>query len=175
MPRPPEAVLELLQFVPILAFALPFMTAGAVDLSAAAPGFVRATVLAAAVMGLLHVLDHPQNPIHLATNAWLLGGAVAFTLPIGPVAGFYGDWGALGLFAVVGVWGLGQLGTGQGGFLLGRTATTRQLRVLTPAMIVLTAAAIAWAWVFRDNLRVGGGLPFIALNVVRRVVLKRVR
>lgn len=174
MRRPPEAALELLQFVPILTFALPFMTAGAVDLSTAGGGFIRAGAFAIGVMALLRWLKHPQNPIHLATNVWLIGGAAAFNLPLAAVATLYGDLGALGLFAVVAVWGGVQLATGQGGFLLGSTASTKQLRRLTPVMIGLTLLAVAGAWFFRENLRLGGGLPFITLNVARRVLLKRV-
>ncbi len=174
MRRPPEAVLELLQFVPILTFALPFMAAGAVDLGAAGGGFVRATLIALAVMGLLKWLDHPQNPIHVATNGWLLVGALAFAVPVSPLTELYAEWGALSLFGGVALWGGVQLGSGRGGFLLGSVATTRQLRVLTPVMIGLLGLAMVWAWIFQDNLRLGGGLPFITLNVVRRVLLKRV-
>ncbi len=174
MPRPPEVVLELVQFAPILAFAVPFMTAGAVDLSAAGSGFVRATVLAVVVAVALLAWKHPRNPIHAATDAWLVGGAVAFNLPLEAIAGLYSTWGALSLFAVVAVWGAVRLATGRGGFLLGSGATAVQLRKLTPVMIGLTVAAIAWAWWFLGDIRIGGGLPFIGLNVVRRVLLKRV-
>ncbi len=174
MKRPPEAVLELVQFVPILTFAVPFMTAGAVDLSAAGGGFLRATVLAVVVTVALHRWQHPRNPIHAATDAWLLVGAVAFSVPLEGVAGLYSTWGALSLFAVVALWGALQLATGRGGFLLGSAATPTQLRKLTPVMIALTLAAIGWAWWWLGDIRIGGGLPFIGLNVVRRVLLKRV-
>jgi hypothetical protein len=32
---------------------------------------------------------------------------------------------------------------------------------------------VGWAWLFRHNIRLGGGLPFIVLNVARRVIGRR--
>lgn len=174
MKRPPEVVLELSQFVPILSFAVPFMATGSVDLAQAGGAFALATGLSVLVMGALRLLGHPQNPIHIATNLWLAMGAFAFAVPVPAVVAFYSEWGALSLFATVLVYGFSLWGTGVGGgFLVGLGATEDQWKRLSPVLLGLTVVAIAWAWFFRDSLRLGGGLPFITLNIVRRALIKR--
>jgi hypothetical protein len=40
-------------------------------------------------------------------------------------------------------------------------------------LLGLTLVIVAWAWFFRHDIRVGGGLPFIVLNVARRVMGRR--
>ena len=43
---------------------------------------------------------------------------------------------------------------------------SRSLGVLGVSVMML-----CWAWVFRHDVRLGGGLPFIVLNVTRRVLV----
>jgi hypothetical protein len=40
-------------------------------------------------------------------------------------------------------------------------------------LLALAGVALAWSWVLRSNIRLDGGLPFIVLNVARRVIIAR--
>ena len=52
----------------------------------------------------------------------------------------------------------------------GDAQTVRRLSVVLLALAVL---ALVWAIAFKDNIRLGGGLPFIVLNVTRRMLIRR--
>jgi len=32
---------------------------------------------------------------------------------------------------------------------------------------------MAWSFAFIENIRIGGALPFIALNIIRRMIIRR--
>jgi hypothetical protein len=40
-------------------------------------------------------------------------------------------------------------------------------------LLALAGCATVWSWAFRHDIRIGGGLPFIVLNVARRVIILR--
>jgi len=167
MSRARNVALEAVQFVPLLSFAAPFVLAGEVDLSAAGGSFVIGAMLAVAVSGALHWRGVAQNPILLGVNAWLLVGAVAFAA-VQPLADWIAEVQAASMF--VGILGVGvaMAALAPGGFM----GDPRAPRRLSWVLVVLAAACLGWSFVYPD-IRVGGALPFIALNVIRRVMLRR--
>ena len=92
---------ELVQLVPIISLALPFIVAGKVDISRAGSGFLLGALL---------------------------------TIPISAVI---------------------------------------VLRKHLLKLLGLTVVILCWAWMFRHDIRLGGGLPFIVLNLGRRVLGRR--
>lgn len=164
---------EVVQFAPILTLASSFIVAGDVDLERAGTLFLVAAAEAIAITCGLIALRRPLNPVLLGTNLWLLLGAVAFGIPVDPLAGVLGRIRAAGLFAcALAVGGL-LTALSPGGYLgvqlLDRGAVLRGSGIV----LALTAVALAWSWVFVDDIRLGGGLPFIALNVARRLIARR--
>jgi hypothetical protein len=167
------AWVELVQLIPVISFALPFVLAGSVDLSRARPGFVVGAVLSVAVYGLVRATKHLVNPILLGTGVWLCVGAVAFGLPFEPVmARLIAVQGFALFFAVFGV---GVLATAFSphGYIGGRSDNPRAIQRASLALLGVTAVILVWSWVFRSDVRIGGGLPFIVLNITRRVLLRR--
>ena len=61
------------------------------------------------------------------------------------------------------------------GYIGYRHDDARWVRRASAALLALTALAGAWAFWFRTDVRVGGGLPFIVVNVVRRIMIRRAR
>lgn len=164
---------EGVQFAPILTLASSFIVAGDVDLERAGTLFAVAAGEAIVITGGLAALRQTLNPVLLGTNLWLLLGAAAFGIPVEPLAGLLGQIRAGGLFACALV--LGGLLTAfsprgyLGAQLPDHSATLRGSLVV----LGLTAVALAWSWLFVDDIRLGGGLPFIALNVARRLLVRR--
>jgi len=71
----------LLQLVPIISLALPFIVEGRVDLGRAGSGFLIGALLTIPVSAAVVLRKHLLNPILLGTGIWLWLGAVAFKLP----------------------------------------------------------------------------------------------
>ena len=46
----------------------------------------------------------------------------------------------------------------------------KQTRTLSVVLLLLTAAAAAWAISRPDDIRLGAAIPFIGINVLRRVM-----
>ena len=163
-----KVLVEAVQFLPVITLASSFLVHGEVDLGRAGPLFIVAALGAALITAILAARREPLNPILLGTGAWLVAGAVAFGVPIAPLARIIGRLRAAGLFACTAVVGASPPG------YLGMSHPDRGLvRRWSLALLGLTLAATLWAWVFVDNIRLGGGLPFILLNVARRVLLRR--
>lgn len=164
---------EAIQLVPILTLAFPFIVAGEVDLSSTASGFVVATALA--VLCSIQVVRHGHhlNPILVGTDVWLALGAVAFGLDLGPLRGWLEQTQAFGLFAAV--FGVGCFATLRlpGGFVAAPMADQAWVRRMSLRLVALAGVCVVWAWIFRHDIRLGGGLPFILLNVARRIMLRR--
>jgi hypothetical protein len=160
-------VAELVQFVPILVLAIPFIVSGEVDVAAAGPRFLPLAVLAAVITGGVAAARLPVNPILGGSALWLAGGALGFGLGVAPIAALYGGWQAAPLFGCIALVGLG----------LGVAAPARVLGVGERhhawAMVALMVGAFAWSVTMAPNVRLGGGLPFIVLNVVRRLARRR--
>jgi hypothetical protein len=164
---------ELVQLVPIVSFALPFVTKGEVDIGRAATGFVVGALLAVAISVLVARLGHVLNPILVGTGLWLCLGAVAFNVPVTALASSLERTQAFGLF--VAAFGVGIVATlwSAPGYIGCRHGDARWIRHASVALLAVTALAAAWAFWFRADVRLGGGLPFIVLNVTRRIMIRR--
>ena len=102
-PRNP-AWAELLQLVPIVSLALPFIVEGRADLGRAGAGFLLGALLTIPVSAAVVLRKHLLNPILLGTALWLWLGALAFKLPIPLLVAWFGQTQAFGLFvAALGV------------------------------------------------------------------------
>ena len=168
-----KVLVEAVQFLPVITLASSFLVHGEVELGRAGPLFIVAALGAALITAILAARRAPLNPILLGTGAWLVAGAVAFGVPIAPLARIIGRLRAAGLFACTAVVGALLTAASPTGYL-GMSHPDRGLvRRWSLALLGLTLAATLWAWVFVDNIRLGGGLPFILLNVARRVLLRR--
>ncbi len=69
---------ELIQLVPIVSFALPFIVKGEVDLSRAQQTFLLAAVLTIPATFLVTRRGLALNPILVGTSFWLWVAAIAF-------------------------------------------------------------------------------------------------
>jgi hypothetical protein len=155
--------LEILQFVPVVTFAFRFLVAGEVDLASARGQFVLAAALAALIVPVVLAARAPVNPILLGADLWLAVGALAFALPLPPIASAVADLAGCGLFLAILATGIGATVLG-GRRYVGVEADPRW----SWALVGLTALLVAFTWFARADIRLGGGLPFIVLNVVRR-------
>ncbi len=164
---------EVVQFAPILTLASSFIVAGDVDLARAATLFVVAAGEAVVITAGLLALRRPLNPVLLGTNLWLVLGALAFGLPLEGPARLLGEIRAVGLFGCALVVGVVLTAAARGGYLGAELPERGAVLRGSALVLVLTAAALVWSWIFVDDIRVGGGLPFIVLNVSRRVIARR--
>lgn len=164
---------EILQLVPVVTLACSFLASGEVDLARAGPLFIAAALLAVPITAGVAALGHALNPILLGAALWLGLGAVAFGAPVPAVADWLGETRAFGLF--VGALAVGALTTlaSPQGYIGARHPDTAWVRRASLGLLLLTLGAVCWSWAFRGNLRLGGGLPFIVINVARRVMIAR--
>ena len=174
VPNPKQPVwAELVQLVPIVSFALPFVLKGEVDIGRAAGGFAVGALLAIVVSVLVVRLGHVLNPILVGTGLWLCLGASAFNVPVEPLAALLAKTQALGLFVAAFIVGVVTMLFSRSGYIGCRHDDAGWVRRASAALLVLTALAAAWAFWFRSDVRLGGGLPFIVLNVARRLTIRR--
>lgn len=164
---------ELVQLVPIVSLALPFIVAGKVDLAQAGVGLVIGAMLTLPVTGLVVLNRAVLNPILVGTALWLWAGAVAFSLPVPPLRRALIAAQGFGLFVGVISVAVSALAFSPEGFIGCRSADARFVRLASLALFALALVALAWSWVFRADIRLGGGLPFIVLNVARRAIIRR--
>jgi hypothetical protein len=163
---------ELVQLVPVVSFALPFVLQGSVDLSRAASGFLIGAGLAVGVSLLVVARRHLLNPILVGTGLWLVGGALAFNLPLAPLAAWFVVAEGRGLFMMALAVGVPATLLSPHGYIGARSPDASWLRRSSLVLLSATLVALAWAFWFRGNIRLGGGLPFIALNVTRRLLVR---
>ncbi len=174
MTRAKKIAAEIVQFIPIITLASSFIVKGGVDLNQAAALFVVSGVAAVVIAVVLAANKVLLNPILLATDVWLLFGAVAFGIPIQGLAAFLSQTNAVSLFATT--FGLGAVltfATPKTGFIGMANDDAGTVRRLSLILLGLSAVACVWAVVFKNNIRLGGGLPFIVLNVTRRMLIRR--
>jgi hypothetical protein len=164
---------ELVQLVPIVSFALPFVLKGEVDIGRAATGFAIGALLAVAISALVVRLGHVLNPILVGTGVWLCLGAVAFNVPVPALSAWLVETQAFGLFVAAFAVGVVAMNVSRAGTIGCRHDDARWVRRASFVLLALTALAAAWAFWFRADVRLGGGLPFIVVNVVRRVMIRR--
>ena len=172
MSQPPSWA-ELLQLVPVISLALPIILSGDVDLPSMSLAFTVATGLAMLITGGLAHRGVTLNPVLLGTALWLGLGAVGFGLPVAALASWLAETQAFGLFACA--LGVGLIATlrGGAGYIGAAHEDPSWVRSRSLALLGVTALAVGWAWVFRHDVRLGGGLPFIVVNVTRRVLIAR--
>lgn len=170
MSRTKTITAEVIQFAPILTLASTFVVSGEVDLGRAATLFVVAAAEAVVVTGVVLGLRARLNPVLLGTNLWLILGALGFGVPVEPLAELLGRLQATGLFACALAAGAVLTAASPAGYLGVDLPSRRTVLVGSLVLLGLTAAAVAWSSVFVDDVRLGGGLPFILLNVSRRVL-----
>jgi hypothetical protein len=164
---------ELIQLIPIISLALPFMLAGKVDLARAGVGFLLGAFLTLPISAAVVVRRHLLNPILVGTGLWLWLGLVAFYLPFPALRGWLVGTQAFGLFVGALLVGLGAMALSPWGYIAYRSDDPRWNRKASLALLALTLLVVGWAWLFRHDIRMGGGLPFIVLNVTRRVIGRR--
>lgn len=164
---------ELIQLVPVITLAISFVTSGSVDLSRVGPLFLVAAALTLPVHALVWWRGQRANPILVGTAIWLWLGALAFGVGVGPLAAVMGEAQATGLFACALAVGAVATFASPAGYVGQTHADPAWVRSRSLGLLALTAAIVVWAWVMRDNVRLGGGLPFIVLNVTRRVSIAR--
>ena len=166
---------ELIQLVPVVSLAFPIVMSGNVDLSSMGTAFVVATALAVVVHGLIWFRGLTLNPILVGTALWLAAGALAFGVPIAPLANLIAHTQALGIFAAALCVGVVTTAASPAGYIGMRSVDTLWVRQASLGLLALTALIVAWAAVFQHDVRLGGGLPFIVLNVARRAAIARHR
>ncbi|MBN2197326.1 MAG: hypothetical protein JW751_31275 [Polyangiaceae bacterium] len=164
---------ELVQLVPVVSLALPFVIEGKVDLERAGRGFLTGALLSiVTTMAVLH-RRHLVNPILLGTNMWLWLGAVAFAGEFEPLKRWLSETQGCGLFVIVLVVGAATTLWFPHGFVGCRSSSLDWIRGASYGLMALTLAVVGFSWAFRQDIRIGGGLPFILLNVTRRVICVR--
>ena len=169
-----KVLTEILQFVPIITLASNFIVKGNVDLSQAGVLFAISGAMAVAVTVWLAVIRETLNPILLGSNIWLVSGAVAFGIPVAPLATLLSNTNAVLLFATVLLVGIVQtLAKTKSGFIGMSDGSPQTIRKLSFILLGVAAVALVWTIIFKDNIRIGGGLPFIVLNVTRRILTRR--
>ena len=164
---------ELIQLVPVISLALPFIVRGDVELARAASGFLIGAVLFVIVSWLVLRGQGVLNPILIGTGVWLVLGALAFNVPIDSLASVLTVTQGFTLFVVIGVVGLIATLASKAGFIGRPSNDAVWVRRASLVLLALAVAAAAWAFRFRSDIRLGGGLPFIVLNVARRVIIRR--
>ncbi len=169
----PRPWAELLQLLPVISLALPFILQGAVDLERAKWGFVVAALLTIPVTAIVLVRQQVLNPILLGTALWLWLGALAFNVPVSALAAWLSQTQALGLFLGALLVGVVTTFTSPAGYIGCPSDDADWVRRSSFVLLGVTVALVLWAWFFRNDIRLGGGLPFIVLNVTRRVMCQR--
>jgi hypothetical protein len=164
---------ELVQLVPVISLALPFIVKGQVDISQAGRGLLVAALLTVPVTALVLYKQHLLNPILTGTGLWLWLGALAFNVPVPSLAAWLGETQAFGLFLGALLVGLVVTFTSPYGYVACRSGDAGWIRRTSFGLLGLTLVGVVLSYVFRSDVRLGGGLPFIVLNVVRRVLTRR--
>jgi hypothetical protein len=171
--RPHPLWAELVQLVPIVSLALPLIIAGQIDFARASRSLVVAALLTIPVSVLVVARKAVLNPILVGTALWLWVAAVAFELGWSGLVGALSEAQGAGLFAgIVLVGALATLFSPQG-FVGSPHPDHAWVTRSSFLLLALAVAATAWSWAFRHNVRLGGGLPFLALNIARRRLVLR--
>jgi hypothetical protein len=172
-PRRNPAWSEILQLVPIISLALPFIIEGKADVGRAGMGFLIGALLTLPISAAVVLRKHLLNPILVGTGLWLWLGFVAFYVPVPTLATWLVHTQAFGLFVAALLVGLATMALSPWGYIACRSSDPRWNRRNSLRLLGLTVVIVGWAWIFRHDIRVGGGLPFIVLNVARRIVTLR--
>ena len=172
-PRRNPAWAELVQLLPIITLALPFIIAGKVDLARADTGFLMGGLLTIPVTAAVVLRRYLLNPILVGTAAWLWLGLLACYAPLPTVRTWLVSTQAFGLFLAAFLAGSVAMLWSPWGYIAYPSSDRRWNRTASVVLLGMTVAAVVWSWFFRHDVRVGGGLPFIVLNVARRILGRR--
>jgi len=164
---------ELIQLIPIISFALPFIIRGGVDLERANQGFLIAALLTLPVWAAVLRYRYLLNPILIGTGVWLWLGAIAFNAHVELLRTLLMQTQGFGLFLSIFAVGVVTTVRAPSGYIGCRHPDARWVKRASLGLLALSGVAVLWAYCLRANIRLGGGLPFIVLNVVRRVVIVR--
>ena len=164
---------ELVQLVPIISLAFPFIVAGKVDLGRAGLGFLIGALLTIPITAAVVQRRQLLNPILLGAGLWLWFGAIAFMVPVAPLTEWLVQTQAFGLFVAALLTGLAATLFSPHGFVACQSSDPRWIKKASLGLLVLALVILCWAWIFRHDIRLGGGLPFIVLNLGRRVLGRR--
>ncbi len=171
MKNPPWA--EVLQLVPTISLALPFLMEGKVDVAAAPGSFAIGAALGLLVATFISWRGYLQNPIALGSAAWMLLGAIAFYVPLPAVVQRLQATQAFGLFLAALLAGILLQLVSQGGALSCSRDDAAWTRLPNLFFLGVLLLCTVWAWIYRGDIRLGGGLPFIVANVARRALCAR--
>jgi hypothetical protein len=167
--------LEAIQFIPVITLASSFIVTGGVDLSRAATLFVISGICAFVITAALTIKKVQLNPVLLGTNIWLCVGALAFGVPVPALASVLAKAQAAGLFAcVLGVF-VPLMIFSPAGFIGMPHPNPKTVRKLSLLLFAAAVVVFVWSIIMLDDIRLGGGLPFILLNVTRRMMMHRHR
>ncbi|MBN1757549.1 MAG: hypothetical protein JW863_04490 [Chitinispirillaceae bacterium] len=166
---------EVVQFIPVITLASSFIVTGGVDLSRAATLFVLSGIGAFVITAALIIGKVPLNPVLLGTKIWLCAGALSFGVPVTALAGVLAKAQAAGLFACVLGVSVPLTIFSPTGFIGMSYPEPKTVRKLSLLLMVAAAIVFVWSIIMVDNIRLGGGLPFILLNVTRRMIMRRHR
>lgn len=164
---------ELVQLVPVICLAFPFIVAGKVDLARAGSGFLLGALLTVPISAAVVLRKHLLNPILVGTGLWLWLGVVAFYAPAPSLVAWLVSTQAFGLFVAALLSGVVAMIASPWGYIACRSSDPRWNRRASLILTAVTVLIVSWAWLFRHDIRLGGGLPFIVLNVARRVIGRR--
>lgn len=164
---------ELIQLAPVLSLALPFIIRGEVDLGRASQGFLVGALLTLPVSAFVVYRNYALNPILIGTGLWLFIGAYAFNTQSEALAAWLIQAQAFGLFVSILAVGVATTFLSPQGFIGCAHDDTEWLRRASLLLLAFSALAAIGAYFLRGNVRLGGGLPFVVLNVLRRVVINR--
>jgi len=160
---------EVLQLVPVIVLAFPVVTTGQVDLTSMGQAFPLAAALVLPVTVAVRWRGAVLNPILLGTALWLILGAVGFGLEVPVLRDLWTRWQGFALFLSVLPTLLVAMATPWGA--IGALGPKPWVRGRSAVLVGCACIAVAWSWGFQHDVRLGGGLPFIALNIVRRVLI----
>jgi len=169
-PRNP-AWAELIQLAPVLSLAMPFIIQGEVDLGRASQGFLVGALLTLPISAFILYRNYALNPILIGTGLWLFIGAYAFNTQREALAAWLIQAQAFGLFVSILAVGVATTFVSPQGFIGCVHQDREWLRRASLLLLAFSALAAIEAYWLRGNIRLGGGLPFVVLNVLRRVVI----
>jgi hypothetical protein len=172
-PSKSPAWAELIQLIPIVNFALPLIIRGEVDFEHAQRAFLYAALLTLPVSALVLRRGYVLNPILLGTGIWLWLAAIAFGRQLEPLKSWLVQAQGFGLFAAIFLVGVVATFASANGYIGARCPDARWVRRTSLGLLALTAVALVWAYFLRSNIRLGGGLPFLIVNVARRATIVR--
>jgi hypothetical protein len=164
---------ELVQLVPIISLALPIILAGKIDFAQARSALLVAALLTIPVTGLVLVRRAVLNPILVGTALWLWVAALAFELDLAPLVAALSEAQGAGLFLGIFAVGIGATLLSPQGFVGAINPDSAWIRRASLILLALALFAVGWSWAFRHNVRLGGGAPFLLLNIVRRRLVTR--